>query len=507
MIRNLCRRLALIGPGAFLTAALAGALTSAAGPARAEWLVAESPRFIVYSEGGERTLRTYVQKLESYDRALRLQLNLNLDAAPGRKLPIYLLSDSADLEMVRPGINRSVQGFYLATDEDVFAVARSTEIGDAVLLHEYAHHFMMQNASSGYPSWFVEGFAEYYMTADIEADRVSIGRSDENRIHWLLNSPWIRLSEMLGKRPFEVSSVQRMTYYPMAWLLTHWFLSDDTRREQLAAYLVKVKNGGDPVSSMEEATGMPLNRLEQELDRHLRRRLPYYRINAEFPEAPVAVRRLDAVTGDLLLLNQRLKTSREEAEQTLALARRLSGPAAQSSMGRLIRGHAELHFGDADQGEALLKALVADEPTHVEALQFLASRRLKQARETPSEATPLIAEAKAWLDQARAVDPGDYRTLMLSAQTGQFSPDYPTQKDLDTWILAYRAAPQLDEIRVQAAQALMHRGRNREAIFLLEPVAGDPHGGSGAAYARRLIDQANGGPPAGAPEPETAPAD
>ena len=96
---------------------------------------------------------------------------------------------------------------------------------------------------------------------------------------------------------------------------------------------------------------------------------------------------------------------------------------------------------------------------------------------------------------------------MLSARLGQISPDYPTQQDLDTWILAYRAAPQLDEIRIEAAQALMHRGRNREAIFLLEPVAGDPHGGPGAEFARSLIAQANGGPPAAIPEPETAPAD
>lgn len=496
MIRNLRRSVT-----AFCAMAV---LTAAAAPAQAEWLVAESPRFIIYSEGNERALRAYAQKLESYDRALRLQLNLNLDAAPGRKLPIYLLGAGGDLNLVRPGINRTVQGFYLATDEDIFAIARATEIGDAVVLHEYAHHFMMQNASTGYPSWFVEGFAEYYMTAQIEADRVSLGKADENRIYWLTNSPWIRLSELLGKRPFEVSSVQRMTYYPMAWLLTHWFLSDDSRREQLGAYLVKVKNGGDPVSSMEEATGMPLNQLERQLERHIRGRLPYYRINAEFPSVPITVRKMDRTPGDLLLLGQRLKTSREESEQTLAMARSLSGPAAESSAGRLLLGHAELHFGDAARGEALLRALVADEPGNVEALQYLASHRLSQAREDADRGPALVAEARAWLDQARATDPADYRTLMLSAQTGQFSTDYPTQQDLDTWILAYRAAPQLGEIRVQAAQALMHRGRNREAIFLLEPVAGDPHGGSGAAFARRLIDQANGGPPAGEPEPETA---
>ena len=35
---------------------------------------------------------------------------------------------------------------------------------------------MFQMAATAYPSWFVEGFAEYYATADIRADRIQFGR-------------------------------------------------------------------------------------------------------------------------------------------------------------------------------------------------------------------------------------------------------------------------------------------------------------------------------------------
>lgn len=492
-----------------LCAAAALALSAVALPARAEWRVAESARFVVYSESSERALRAYVQKLESYDRALRLQLNLDPDGGVGRKLPVYMVRSQAELAALRPDAGRDLKGYYLATDEEIFAVALPEGIGDDVLMHEYAHHFMMQNASTGYPSWFIEGFAEYYMTADIEANRVHLGKANENRVYWLTNSPWIPLDQLLTKTPGQVEGTQRLTYYPMAWLLTHWFLSDDTRRQQLGDYLTRVRGGGDRVTSMQEATGLSLSELRAELDRHLHGRLTYYRINADFPRADVTVRPLDETTGDLLLLGLRLKTpsSDEARAEVIERVRRESAPYANTSAGRLIQGHAELHFGDEARGEEILKALVADEPQNVEALQLLASHRLQQIADRPEDAETLFDEANVWIQQAKAVAPTDYRTLMLVATAGQSSPDYPRQQDLDAWILAFRAAPQLGQIRIQAAQALLRRNRVREAIFLLEPVAGDPHGGSGSEYARRLIDQANGGPPAGAPEPETAPAD
>ena len=370
MIRNLRRFLAAFGA--------LGALAAAAAPAQADWLVAESPRFIVYSEGGERALRTYVQKLESYDRALRLQLNLDPDGGVGRKLPVYMVRNQAALAALRPDSSRDIKGFYSATDEDIFAVALPEGMGDDVLMHEYAHHFMMQNASTGYPSWFIEGFAEYYMTADVDADRVSLGRANENRVYWLVNSPWIPLEQLLTKTPGQVEGTQRLTYYPMAWLLTHWFLSDDVRREQLGDYLIRVRQGEDRVAAMQAATGLAMPQLRGALDRHLRGRLPYYRINAEFPRQEVAIRRLPQAEGDLLILAQRLKipSSDEARAASIELARTQTAAHAGTSEGRLILGHAELHFGDAAKGEELLKALAADEPANVEARQFLASHRL-----------------------------------------------------------------------------------------------------------------------------------
>src|SRR5690554_1466596 len=124
--------------------------------ARAEWLRAESERFIVYSDGSERDLRNYVQDLETFDRVLRFRTGLPMDGVPPRKLPIYLVRNRAALLEVNPYLGEHIAGFYVATGEDIFAVAIRSGSRDWVMLHEYAHHFMHQNFATAYPGWYVE---------------------------------------------------------------------------------------------------------------------------------------------------------------------------------------------------------------------------------------------------------------------------------------------------------------------------------------------------------------
>ena len=93
-------------------------------PARADWLRAESERFVIYSDGDERTLRHYVQRLETFDRVLRLFMGLSMEEAPPRKLPIYLIGHERELARVLPQATENQWGVYVPAEQDIFAVAR-----------------------------------------------------------------------------------------------------------------------------------------------------------------------------------------------------------------------------------------------------------------------------------------------------------------------------------------------------------------------------------------------
>jgi hypothetical protein len=98
-----------------------------ASPAQAGWLKAESERFIVYSDGNANQLQRFTQELESFDRLLRIRLGVNLDQPTYRKLPVYLLGSRSAMLRVRPDAPEELAGFYMATDEDIFGVARRDE--------------------------------------------------------------------------------------------------------------------------------------------------------------------------------------------------------------------------------------------------------------------------------------------------------------------------------------------------------------------------------------------
>jgi hypothetical protein len=361
------------------------------------------------------------------------------------------------------------------------------------LLHEYFHHFSFQHGSAGnLPGWLVEGMAEYFMTAEVRDNVIRIGEYNLNRAEWLLSASWIPMEDLLGKRQDQLRpGSSRDTYYPVAWLLTHWFMSDPTRAGQLQAYVNDVADGADPVQAMEDATGMSLNELRSALRRYTRERLAATKIFGQFPETPVTVTRLPRSANDLLLINQRLKVGVLDDDRE-ALGREVARIAARHGddpLALLAAGHAGLHFGDRPAGERALLRLIEIDPNHVEALQFLAQEKLRQARDAEDEAqeTALKREARAYLARAYAAGDNDYQTLALLIELRQGQPGFPNDNDMLTLGLALDRAPQLAGVRFSYASALADRDETAEAIAVLRPLTNNPHGGGASEFAGRMI--------------------
>ncbi len=473
------------------------ALTVVAAPAKADWLRAESERFIVYSDGDERTLRRYVQKLETFDRVLRLWIaaDLSLDEAPPRPLPIYLVGNHRELARVVPGATEILQGIYIPAEQDIFAVARRARRDDSTLLHEYAHHFMFQNAPEPHPAWFIEGFAEYYATVNITSNRVEVGHFSQDQLDWLQYADWMPIEDVLAGRAVNAEGTHfNATYYPLAWLLTHWFLSDRDRQAVLQRYLIDAGRSGDPVASMQRQTGLTPNELRNVLRRYVSGNLPISGTTQRFPTVPVQITRLPPSANDLLLVNQRLKAGygREDADALVAEVHDLAGRHPGDPFARLVLGRAEILLGDPASGEAELTALLEEQPDNVEALQLMALARLNDAADHPEGPDVARRQARGFLQRAYNADDADYYTFLLIAQSRIGEPGYPDENDLATWELAFTVAPQLVQARFGYAQTLMARGRNAEAVVLLLPMANDPHNRQNAAIARQLIERAAG---------------
>ena len=485
-----------------MMAALLGALavSLSAGTASAQaWLRAESPNFIVYSDGGERALREYVTKLERFDQVLRYRFNVPADRPTLRRLPVYLVRGKPGLNAVSPGIGDVAAGFYATSEEDIFAVAIHGD-GDELMLHEYAHHFFYQHLNAPYPGWLVEGLAEYVMTVEIRDDAFVMGRLHENRMYWLQNSGWIPIDILLTKRFSQTEGdAARATYYPVAGLLTHWFFADPGRSAQLDAYVRLVASGVDPLAAMTQATGLEPRQVTQALKSYLAGSLRAATYDLEFSPFEIEIARMSPATRDLLLLGQRLKrwVPEDERPDVLADVRRRASRHPDDPFALLVLGHAELHMGDAAAGEAALLRVLELEPDNDEALQYLATGRISAADEAedPEQKRTLLAQARGFLARAYRIDPDDYFTLYLITRTRRGQSGYPNENDMLTWEAAFDGAPQLGEIRLGYGEALIASGRTGEAVMILTPLANSPHGGVAAISAQKLIARALGETP------------
>lgn len=471
---------------------LGGALALGAAQAvQAEWRRAETPNFLVYGEGSEGDLRRHAERLERFDALLRRQFSL--PAIEGaRKLPVYLVYTGADLRRVNPNLVEGVAGFYSASETDVYAVLNRRG-GDDILFHEYAHHFMFQNFPGGYPGWFTEGFAEFFMTASVDnPDKVTVGYFNPGRLRTLNEVEWIPVEQLLVSSPraFEGRRL-RGAFYAQSWLLTHYLFMDAERRRGLDAYLAATARGTPPLEALQTHLGHTPDSLEAALKAYLRGAMAYAEIRMDDTRPAMTFQTLPASADRMLLDSLNIRYPKNEAEGQ-ALLQRVRADAARYPDDRLALvtlGRAEMNWGDAVAGEAALQRALAVAPDDPEALQLLARALIRAGDEDPDTRTRNYVEAQGYLARALQGDPTDYRIYLALARIRRVADSYPNDNDLQTWRLAVAYAPQVMSARAQAADALLRVGQREEAAVLLAPVASNPHGGEYVERARTLLDQ------------------
>lgn len=490
---------------------------AAAADAPGRWTRAESEHFVIYSDRSEALVRRYVAMLEDFDRVLRL-LHNRTDAETPRKLPVYLVSSTSQMQRVVPGAHENLRGFYATPLEDIFVVAIREDAGrydrtsgDDTVLHEYTHHFMMQYFPNAYPGWLVEGFAEYYMTADLQPEKVLIGDFSRGRARSLLNQSWVPMDQILSKHPGQVSESDRAVFYAQSWLLTHYIWSDKARRGKLNGYLKAVREGEDPMAAWTRIYGDDAKTLQRTLDAYMNRSLTGMVLKREPPAPPqIVFTPMPAGADDLILEVQQLKRDVPDkaAPAFLAKVRKLAAKRPAEFYSRRVMARAECDLGDRTTCETILATLLQERPKDMEALQLMAASRLSRARQAMREGAPreqtqaLFADAAKYLGQIHKLDENDYMALYGFAQTKSFDAA-PAENTLNVIFRAAEIAPQVSIIRMNAARLFIQARQYDVASQLMAAVAGNPHGGARAKYAGELMDEladeTDGEPLVGAP--------
>lgn len=460
--------------------------------AEAAWIRAETERFVIYGEGREQTVRDYAVRLTTYDAVLRLWNPQARDRPPGRKLEVYLVNSRADLRRVRPDLREGIIGFYSTSPEAMFVIGvmgNAGVAGDAVMFHEYAHHFMLENFPAAYPGWFIEGWAEYFMTTEITPRGVLVGNYNAARVQWLSAAmDWLPMEEVLRKRPADFRREKSALYYAQSWLLMHYMHETSERRAQLNTATKSIAGGEDPVKAMEAATGMTTAQLTAKLRRY--RTLSMTRFSIPLKSPPkVEVRAAPTSADDFLLDSLRLSTdtAHKPDPEFLAKLRARAQRHPGDRLAELTLARAEFAMGDAAAGEAIVRRRLEVEPEDVDTLRVAALGQMRAGLREPERLQERCRAARQIVGKAYPLDKSDYRLLYAYAFCRGVEPGFPTENDVTALLEARELAPSVDEISILAGATLLRRGRRDQAVAVLTPVANNPHGGGATVAARALI--------------------
>ncbi|TPE61100.1 hypothetical protein FJQ54_09395 [Sandaracinobacter neustonicus] len=465
-------------------------------PLLAQWKMAETERFRVYADMPARKLEQRAALLEDF-HALLVRAT-GRDLPPGSPpLDVFLVSDMAQASPWRP-VDPRVSGFYRASSGRISAFAmedlpdsRIPDLAQTLLLHEYAHHFLLGASRNAYPAWYVEGFAEYYSTARFGNDSIDYGLASPVRAQTLVRAPWIPLERLLARDPSLLRGDDSAIFYAQSWLLTHYLFRAPGMRGRLSDYLKAYAAGADPVEAFRTHIDPDFRAFEAKLRRYVVREATYSRFNRIDETRPtVRITELPASASTMLMpmiaIEQGVPPDRREEALADLRQRAARFPGDPLALRALALG--ELQLGSPMAAADLLDAQLARTPDDADLLRWRA------------QAARLLGQpevARTYLLRAMRANPQDWRTALaysrLYRSTAQPMPD----QALEALMKAYRLAPQVNDVVLDAALALANAGRTGEAAQVLEPLAWAPHGGPASELAQRMLVKARAGDVAG----------
>jgi tetratricopeptide (TPR) repeat protein len=367
-----------------------------------------------------------------------------------------------------------------------------------VLLHEYAHHFMMQNYHGAFPAWLIEGFAEFHSTAKFEKDGgVGIGLPANHRAYSLLAEQPIAIGKLLTSSVSDLKLDARDGFYGRGWLLTHYLTLDPARKGQLSAYVGLLNSGTDSLAAAQKVFG-DLGALDKELNRYVRQpTLRYMRLDPKAIEiGPISVRAL--APGEAAVMDVRIRSKRgvdeAGAKALLPLARKAAAPFPGDALAQVTLAEAAYDAKEYAEAEAAADRALAADPKSVEALVYKGRIKMALASDSATADAATWREVRRWFLAANKIEPDDPEPLMLFYTSFREAGMKPTANAALGLEQALGLAPQDAGLRWMMAYQHLQDKKEAQARQTLAPLAFDPHGGGMAKAAARILDKlASGG--------------
>ena len=351
---------------------------------RDNWRSVRTNNLFVIGNADAEKLRQVATWLEFFHGAFGRLVSRNVidSSVP---TTVILFRDDASFQPFKPlyqGRPANVAGYFQAGD-DVNYIAISLDASErdpfSTAFHEYIHVHVNQNIP-GAPLWLNEGLAEFYGSLQFSSGEAVLGTPLTHYIRYLRQQELLPLNTLfsIGTNSEHYNESDKTgIFYGQSWALVHYLmLGDHGRQDRFKRFLQQITRGDSSAKAIEDAYGVTLPALEQELHAYLRR--------GDFPVQRIA-------SAD----NPQVYTAYTATQRTS-----LSEGEANYYLGDLL-----LHIGRPSDAERYFKQAIALDPSFNPPYAPLGLLYVQQRR---------YAEAKKYLEKATS-SPQNYMTHYLYA--------------------------------------------------------------------------------------------
>jgi len=478
-----------------------GAALASATPLHGAAFMATTPHFAAQGKVREAALTSFTQHLEQFDGLMRTLTQPASDPLDVRPVALFLLNTQDELAKTT-NLPHATLGFYTAREHGPLIVATIQAHADPngitpqmVLFHEYAHHFMLRYFPNAYPSWFVEGFAELYSTAEfLPSGEVTIGKPEPGRLPELESKGLFPLERLFTQVGPDLPADEISHFYGTAWLLTHYLRVSGARPGELDKYLRAVAAGTSSLEAARASFSGGIEGLTKDLDAYRQRAFPYVAVKG-LPATNIAVSSSPLSPSREALLSEEIQWQLvpNSASAQAFSARVHKGATAFRDDAYAIAMLAEADWRDGKLDLAMREARQASQldPKLVRAWLCQAGVAMDAADNTSDAAAKkaLWASAKSAIVDANQADQNAPEPLAANFRLYKRMKITPPDIAFDGLYRAHQLVPQNANLTIETAWAMNDRGDHVGAAKLVAPLVNDPHGSSSARAARQLTQQ------------------
>lgn len=471
----------------------------ASSPALADWHEASSDHFVIYADDKPTNLLRYAENLERYHAAMAFLLGREIEKpSPSNRVVIYAVGSQRDVRNLSNSDSRYVAGFYIprASGSTAFVQDLSRSDGNGypslstiVLLHEYAHHFLMASSDFAMPRWLNEGSAEFFAAASFRKDGgVMIGRPALHRGGSILYGDKLTVRDLLAD---ESKAAKRLggSFYGYSWLLVHYLTFREERAGQLQQYQRNLIAGMNAVEAGEAAFG-DLRALDSELSTYARtaRMNSFVLPPDKLSIGTVKIRALPRGEAAMMpvIIRSKRGVNREAAQELVTEAREIASCYPDDPGVLAALAEAEHDAGNDEAAiEAANRAIAAD-PKNVNAYVHKGKAMFRKA-ENSDDRTVALKAAMMPFNQLNSIENDHTMPLIYYYQSYTRRGARPSENAQAALIRASQLAPFDLGLKMQVAKMALDEGEIATARAFLQPVAVNPHNEKLAANATRVI--------------------